>query len=66
MTQQDYIQILRAEHKKMLLSKEATAMELNMSPSTLDRLRNRGLIRSKKVSGQIMFTLGEIANYLAA
>ncbi len=66
MTHQDYIQILRAEHKKLLLSKEVTAMELNMSASTLDRLRKRGLIRSKKVSGQIMFTLGEIANYLAA
>ncbi len=66
MTQQDYIQILRAEHKNLQLSKEVTAIELNISTSTLDRLRKRGEIKSKKVSGQIMFTLGEIANYLAA
>jgi hypothetical protein len=66
MTEQDYIQILRAEHKKLLLSKEVTAIELNMSQSTLDRLRKTGQIQSKKVSGQIMFTLGEIASYMAA
>ena len=66
MTEQDYLQMLRAEHKKMLLNKEATAMELNMSVTTLDRIRKNGSIRSKKVSGQIMFSIGEIAKYLAS
>ena len=66
MTEQDYIQMLRAEHKKMMLNKEVTAQELSISPTTLDRLRKRGDIRSKKVSGQIMFTISEVARYLSA
>jgi len=66
MTEQDYIQMLRADYKKMLLSKDITAIELNMSVSTLDRLRKKGEIKSKRVSGQIMFSIAEIAKYLAA
>jgi len=66
MTEQDYIQMLRAEYKKMLLSKETTAMELNMSVTTLDRLRKKGELKSKKVSGQIMFSIAEVAKYLVA
>lgn len=50
---------------KSLLTKRETAKELSVSPATVDRLRKDGLISSKKVLGQIMFSVDEIARFIA-
>ena len=55
---------LRQTFKKSLLSKKETAIELNISQATLDRLRKSGDIKSKKVGGGIFFTINEIALFL--
>jgi DNA-binding transcriptional MerR regulator len=55
---------LQQRYKKSLLSKKEAAEELNISTATLDRLRKKGLIRSKRVGGGIYFTLNEIALFL--
>ena len=55
---------LQQRHKKSLLSKKEAAEELSISTATLDRLRKKGLIRSKRVGGGIYFTLNEIALFL--
>ena len=55
---------LYQKYKKSLLSKKETAEELSISTATLDRLRKQGLIRSKKVSGGIYFTLNELATFI--
>ena len=65
MTQHDYIAILRENYNKMLLSKKQTANELSVSEGTLDRLRQNGEITSKKVLGQIFFSIDEVARFLA-
>ncbi len=65
MTQEEYLAMLRKNHKKMLLNKGMTAEELGISEATLDRLRNLGDISSKKVLGRIMFSIDEIARFLA-
>jgi len=65
MSQLEFTQMLRENYKKMLLSKKETALELGTSEATIDRLRKNGLITSKKVLGQIMFSIDEIARFLA-
>ena len=55
---------LYQKYKKSLLSKKEAAEELSISTATLDRLRKKGLIRSKRVGGGIYFTLNEIALFL--
>ena len=55
---------LQQRYKKSLLSKKEAAEELSISTATLDRLRKKGLIRSKTVGGGIYFTLNEIALFL--
>lgn len=55
---------LQQRYKKLLLTKKETAEELNISIATLDRLRNQGHIKSKKVGGGIYFTLKEIASFI--
>lgn len=62
----DYIALLQNKYSKMLLSKAETAKELNVSEATIDRLRKSGAIKSKKVGGQIFFTLATVAEYVAA
>lgn len=57
--------VMRAEYMRSLLNKKETARELGeISIATLDRMRREGLITSKKVRGQIMFSLDEIARFL--
>lgn len=58
------VEHLYKKYKKSLLSKKEAAEELNISTATLDRLRKKGLIRSKRVGGGIYFTLNEIALFL--
>ena len=65
MNQEEYTTLLRANHEKMLLSKKQTANELGVSEATLDRMRQSGSITSKKVLGQVMFSIDEIARFLA-
>jgi len=64
MSQFDFLTLLRDNHKKMLLTKKETANELNVSEATIDRLRQNGQLSSKKVLGQVMFSLDEIARFL--
>jgi len=64
MSQLDLITMLRESYKRMLLTKKETANELNVSEATIDRMRQNGLLNSKKVLGQIMFSLDEIARFL--
>ncbi len=65
MTQQEFQAMLRENHKKMLLNKRITAKELGISEATLDRLRKDGQISTKRVLGQVMFSIDEIARFLA-
>lgn len=55
---------LYQRYKKLLLNKKETAASLNISTTTLDRLRNQGLIKSKKFRGCVYFTLDEIASFI--
>lgn len=56
---------LNGKYKRMLISKSEFANELNVSEATIDRLRKAGAIKSKKVGGQIYFTLATVAEYIA-
>ena len=58
------VEHLYKKYKKSLLSKKEAAEELSISTATLDRLRKKGQIRSKRVGGGIYFTLNEIALFL--
>jgi predicted transcriptional regulator len=64
MSQIEFIEMLRTNYKKMLLTKKETANELNISQATIDRLRKSGAISSKKIGGGIYFTLNEIASFV--
>ena len=61
----EIVAMLQNKHKKMLLSKAEAANELNVSQATIDRFRKQGVIKSKKVGGQIFFTIATIAEYVA-
>ena len=64
MSQFDFLTMLRDNYNKMLLTKKETANELNVSEATIDRLRQNGQLNSKKVLGQIMFSIDEVARFL--
>lgn len=64
MSEAEFVKILRTNHNKMLLTKKETAEELNVSPMTIDRLRQTGQLKSKKVLGSIMFSVDEIARFI--
>ena len=65
MTQEEFLFMLRDTHDKMFLTKKEARKELNISEGTLDRLRKNGTISSKKILGQIMFDIGELARFMA-
>ncbi len=65
MNEELYINMLRENHKKMLLTKRDAAKELSMSEATLDRLRKAGEITAKQVMGKIFFPIDEVARFLA-
>jgi len=65
MTREEQFKAIRETHKKMLLSKKEVAKELSVSEATVDRLRAAGELQSKKVLGQVMFNIDEIARYLS-
>lgn len=62
----EYVELLQNKYGKMLLSKRETAKEVGVSEATIDRLRKMGVIHSKKVGGQIFFTIASVAEYVAA
>jgi hypothetical protein len=62
----EIVALLQNKHNKMMLSKAETAKEFGVSEATIDRLRKTGAIKSKKVGGQIFFTLATVAEYVAA
>lgn len=64
MSQQEFFITLRDNYSKMLLTKKEIANELNVSEATIDRLRQNGQLNSKRVLGQVMFSLDEIARFL--
>lgn len=64
MSKAEFIEMLRINYKRSLLSKRETANELNISQATVDRLRKTGAISSRKVGGGIYFTLDEIASFV--
>ncbi|MFY9073706.1 helix-turn-helix domain-containing protein [Malaciobacter mytili] len=64
MSKTEFIEILRKNYNRMLLTKKETAHELNISTATIDRLRKSGELNSKKVSGMILFSLDEIARFV--
>ncbi len=56
-----YAESLRKQYGTALLSKAQAAKELSISRATLDRMRNDGQIKSKKVGQQIRFNVTEVA-----
>ncbi len=56
-----YAESLRKQYGTALLSKHQTSKELSISRATLDRMRNSGEIKSKKIGSQIRFNVKEIA-----
>ena len=58
-------EILQSKYNTMLLNKEETTFEIGeVSSVTLDRLRQNGEISSKKVLGQIRFSVMEVARFI--
>jgi len=58
--------MLFAKYDTSFLDKVQTAKELGrISPTSLDRLRQTGAIRSRKILGQIRFSINEVARYIA-
>ena len=65
MTQQDFMEMLRENHKSAFITKKEVAKELHISTGTVDALRRDGQIMSRKVIGQVMFDIGEVARFMA-
>ena len=65
MSQTEFMTMLRENHNKTLLTKKEVAQELSIGEATLDRLRKNGEITSKKVLGQVMFSIDEVARFLS-
>ncbi len=57
----NYAESLRKQYGTALLSKHQAARELSISRATLDRIRNSGEIRSKRIGSQVRFNVTEIA-----
>jgi len=56
---------LKNQYMSSLLTKKEVAKELGgVSTSTIDRMRQEGLLQSKSVRGSIMFTVEEVARFL--
>ncbi len=61
-----YTDILLKKYEKIMLTKKETAKELGVGEATVDRIRKQPKgIKSKKILGQIMFPINEVARYLA-
>lgn len=58
------VEHLYKKYKKSLLNKKEAAEELNISIATLDRIRQQGLIKTRKIRGGVFFTINEIAAFI--
>ncbi len=56
---------LYSKHGRFVLNKKETAKELHISTASIDRMRKNGQLKSKKINGQIFFTLEEVSRFLA-
>ncbi len=56
-----YAESLRKQHGTPLLNKTISAKEISVSRATLDRMRQNGEIKSKRVGKQVRFHVLEIA-----
>jgi len=56
---------LYSKHGRFVLNKKETAMELHVSTASIDRMRKNGQLQSKRINGQIFFTLEEVSRFLA-
>ena len=56
---------LYEKYGKFIISKKEVAKELHCSTANIDRMRQSGEISSKKVRGQIFFSLEEVSRFLA-
>jgi hypothetical protein len=64
--QEEARNMLFAKYDTSFLNKKQTAKELGrISPTSLDRLRQTGEISSRKILGQIRFSINEVARYIA-
>jgi len=52
--------IFRERYQSSFLTKKEVAQELNISCSTLDRMRKEGLLASRRIRGSVMFSIDEI------
>ena len=52
------------ETKKLALNRVETAEALSVSPATLDRLANRGLIFPCRATGRPLYSITEIERFL--
>jgi len=59
-----YAEKLRKEHGSALLNKLEAAKELGISRATLDRLRQQGVIRTRKIGHQVKVPVTEVARYV--
>ena len=59
-----YAEQLRREHGSALLTKEQAAKELGISRATLDRFRQQGKIKTKKIGHQVKVPVTEIARFV--
>jgi len=59
-------EIMYSKYRRMLISKKECAVELGMSCSTLDRMRNDGLGVQyiKEKNGNVHYPILEVAKYL--
>ena len=66
MSDQEKIEkVLQNKYNTMLLGKKETAREIGkVSTATLDRLRKNGEIASKKILGQVKFSVAEVARFI--
>ena len=64
MSQKDLIAMLYQKHGKHLLTKREARNELGISEGTIDGLRKMGDITGKRVKGQVMFSLSEVARFI--
>ena len=55
---------IQQRYKKLLLNKKEASKELEISISTLDRLRKSGYLREKRIGGGVFFTLDEIVDFI--
>jgi len=64
--QQEARDMLLAKYDTSFLDKIQTAKELGrISSTSLDRLRQTGVISSRKILGQIRFSVNEVARFIA-